>query len=139
MRRLTSILVAFCAAVAALVLAAAPAQAHDDWWGDVENHVSSNWPVHIASFGSGGQWCPDQHTNTTYECARYWLPSGKTDSDIKGVFFDADAVMVETTYDVDNHGTFSRVSGGMWWKIGDNEHASCHNGLYRPLCTITWK
>ncbi|WP_066370030.1 hypothetical protein [Herbidospora mongoliensis] len=125
---------ATAAAVAAL-LAPAPALAEVcsyGFCGSVKNNLPSNFHVKVATFDEGSEIC-DTYNAGRIKCKTYWLPSGRSSSQI-GVK-DADGFMVEQQFR-DGYVNGVLLSGGTWVKIPSSAGIFCSilRGSPIPSC-----
>ncbi|WP_155350119.1 hypothetical protein [Acrocarpospora pleiomorpha] len=122
------------AGFAAVLLAPSPAVAAEctlGFCGTVKNNLPSYYTVKVARFGVGNETCWTYNAGS-FTCQTYWLPSGKSSSDI-GVK-DADGFMLEQPF---RHGILGQVLPAYTWvKIPSIATVWCNllNGATTPTC-----
>lgn len=143
---LTRRVVTVVAMAAAMVMTVSPAQAEpapaqpsqaadEGAWGNIENNLPSAYPVKIAKFGVGGShYCKTQNSGSL-TCSEWWLPSGMSDSDLRGYWFDTDGFKVENVsrYYVSSYGW---VPGNVWFRINDYHEVDCYMSGGAPYCRV---
>ncbi|WP_380141013.1 hypothetical protein [Kibdelosporangium aridum] len=134
-RRVTSLVVAVAGTIGLSLVIAQPAHADPGAWGNIDNRLPAAWPVKIAEFGVGGSHRCSTRNAGSFTCREYWLPSGKSDSDIRGFFFDTDGFQVENVsrYYVSSYGW---VPGDVWFKIEDYHEVRCTVVGGAPYCQV---
>ncbi|MFD4636156.1 hypothetical protein ACFWN2_02505 [Lentzea sp. NPDC058436] len=133
-RRAGSTLLVAASVLGLSLVGTQPAQAVG-YGGDVTNNLPSSWPVKIAKFGVGGSHFCNTQNSGSLTCTEYWLPSGQSDSDLRGFWFDTDGFKVENVsrYYVSNYGW---VPGNVWFRISDLNKVHCSRVNGSPYCLV---
>ena len=134
-RRVVAVLPAVAAVMAVSLANAEPAHADTGAWGNIENNLPAAYPVKIAEFGVGGSHYCDPINAGNMTCAEWWLPSGMSDSDLRGYWFDTDGFQVENVsqYYVSSYGW---VPGDVWFQIHDYHEVNCYMSGGLPYCHV---
>ncbi|WP_433240009.1 hypothetical protein ACQPYK_33705 [Streptosporangium sp. CA-135522] len=127
--------------------AIAPPAALAGAFGTVENRLPSNYTLKVARFLSGGTsscniWNPsggnDGSANVvraTWSCNVRWLPSGKSSDNEFGWFYDADGIMIESSYVYHDTSWAQSPSAFMWTRFHDTDRVICTLNTYNtPYC-----
>lgn len=131
--RMVALAVAVAAVAGEATVNAAPAFAGA--YGDIINDLPSQYPVKIARFGvSGNHYCNTANAGSL-TCEEFWLPSGMTDTERMGYWFDTDGFQVEgvSHYYVSGYGW---VPQDEWWKIESWQEARCYMSNGAPRCDV---
>lgn len=134
-RRISAVLLAAVAALLVSLVNPQPARADVGAWGNIENNLPAAYPVKIADFGVGGNHYCQTINAGSLTCNEWWLPSGMSDSDLKGYWFDTDGFQVENVsqYYVSSYGW---VPGDVWFRIHDYHEVNCYMSGTVPYCHV---
>ncbi|GAB3670006.1 hypothetical protein GCM10027589_38380 [Actinocorallia lasiicapitis] len=115
---------------------ATPALADVGAYGNIQNNLPGSYPVKIARFGVGGSHYCGTANAGSFTCEEWWLPSGRSDSWLKGYWFDTDGFKVENVdyYYVSGYGW---VPGNTWYKISDYHEVTCYMSSGNARCDVT--
>lgn len=132
-KRITAIALALMSMVGVALFNATPAYA--GVYGDIINNLPSQYPVKIAKFGVGGSHYCNTINSGSLTCNEWWLPSGQSDTSLKGYWFDTDGFKVENSghYYVSGYGW---VPDYMWFRIQDYHEVNCYMSNGSPYCAV---
>lgn len=103
--------------------------------GDITNRLPSAYTVMIAEWGTKQLPGCSTWNEGWYSCSNppYWLPSGKSDGEIRSPGFDTDGFMVENrSYRVRFTNRTVSLAAGTWTAIDDFSNVNCFEAQDGP-------